>query len=96
MCSSDLPDRRAWLDTMPGSEVPVLRQPFEPGDRRPLWAGGEYIVGRHHCYDLAEDSEEQRNLVGTAIEAEMLDLLRTALLAVDAPGEQFARLGLDR
>lgn len=89
------PDRRAWLDTMPGSEVPVLRQPFEPGDRLPLWTAGEHIVGRHHLYDLAEDPTEQHNLVGTDLETEMLDLLRTALTAVDAPGEQYVRLGLD-
>jgi hypothetical protein len=73
----------------------VLRQPFEPGDRRPLWAAGEHIVGRHHLYDLAEDPDEQRNLVGSPLEAELVELLRHALHAVEAPQEQYLRLGLE-
>ena len=32
------PDERAWLDRMPGTKVPVIRQPFEPGDMIPYWA----------------------------------------------------------
>ena len=35
------PDRRARLDFMPGSDVPVIRQPFEPGDRLPFWVGAQ-------------------------------------------------------
>ncbi len=27
------PDRRATLETMPGTDVPVIRQPFVAGDR---------------------------------------------------------------
>ena len=33
------PDRRATLETMPGTDVPVIRQPFVAGDRLPFWAG---------------------------------------------------------
>ena len=33
------PDDRAALDLMPGSDVPVIRQPFEPGDLLPFWVG---------------------------------------------------------
>ena len=33
------PDGRATLDRMPGTDVPVIRQPFEPGDPLPFWAG---------------------------------------------------------
>ena len=29
------PDDRAWLDRMPGSKVPVIRQPFVSGDLNP-------------------------------------------------------------
>ena len=30
------PDERAWLDRMPGSKVPVIRQPFQAGRPAPL------------------------------------------------------------
>jgi hypothetical protein len=88
------PDQRAWLDTMPGSQIPVIRQPYEAGDPTPFWAGGARTVGQHHLYDLTVDPDEAENRVGEAAEAEMIDLLRTALAAVDAPAEQFARLGI--
>jgi len=88
------PDRRAVLDFMPGSDVPVIRQPFAAGDTLPFWAGGARNVGRHHFYDLGVDPDEQENRRGEPGEAEMIDLLRTALVEVDAPDEQFARLGI--
>ena len=88
------PDRRAWLDTMPGSDIPVLRQPFVPGDAVPLWAMSPDKVGRHHLYDLGEDPNETHNLVGGAIEAELEGLLREALVSLEAPTEQLDRLGL--
>jgi arylsulfatase A-like enzyme len=88
------PDRRAALDFMPGSEVPVIRQPFEPGDVLPYWAGGARNVGRHHLYDLTVDPDERENRRGEAPESEMVDLLRTALLDVAAPHEQLQRLGI--
>lgn len=89
-----LPDHRAELHRMPGSTVPVLRQPFEPRDMLPLWAGSARIVGDHHLYDLDLDPHERENRAGEAAEKEMVDLLVEALRAVDAPDEQFARLGL--
>ncbi|HSL73279.1 MAG TPA: sulfatase [Ilumatobacteraceae bacterium] len=89
------PDRRAVLDFMPGSDIPVIRQPFAAGDTLPFWAGGARNVGRHHLYDLDVDPDETENRHGeSTAEAEMIDLLRTALDDVDAPAEQFARLGL--
>ena len=89
------PDHRATLDYMPGSEVPVIRQPFAAGDTLPFWAGGGRNLGRHHLYDLTVDPDEQENRRGeSTAEGEMADLLRTALAAVEAPDEQLARLGL--
>jgi hypothetical protein len=89
------PDRRAVLDFMPGSDVPVIRQPFAAGDPLPFWAGGARNVGRHHLYDLGVDPDEEENRGGeTDLEAEMIDLLRTALVDVEAPDEQLARLGI--
>ena len=87
------PDDRAWLDRMPGSDIPVIRQPFAPGDAMPFWAGsGE--AGQHHLYDLGVDPEEQHNLVGTAQERDAIELLRHALVELRAPDEQLVRLGI--
>jgi arylsulfatase A-like enzyme len=89
------PDRRATLDFMPGSDVPVIRQPFEPDDVVPFWSNGSRNTGRHHLYDLGVDPDESENRRGEPAEAEMIELLRTALVAVAAPDEQLARLGIE-
>ena len=86
------PDERARLDRMPGSKVPVIRQPFRHGDRLPYWALGAFHGS--HLYDLHEDPDEERNLAGSAAEADAEELLRAALAEVEAPGDQLARLGL--
>jgi hypothetical protein len=88
------PDRRAVLDHMPDSDVPVIRQPFEPGDVLPYWVGGADVLDRHHLYDLDVDPDEVENRVGEDVEDEMIEMLRTALADVSAPSEQLARLGL--
>lgn len=90
------PDDRATLDHMPGSTVPVIRQPFEPGDLLPFWANGARRVGDHHLYDLTIDPDEQENRSGddTTAEKELVDLLHTALTEIDAPAEQLQRLGI--
>jgi arylsulfatase A-like enzyme len=88
------PDGRAWLDHMPGSTIPVIRQPFEPGDMLPMWAAIGASTDRHFLFDLDADPDEQENRRGEPVEAEMIEMLRTALSAVDAPGDQYERLGL--
>jgi len=87
------PDHRAWLDRMPGSSVPVIRQPFQPGDALPFWVNGGN-VGQHHLYDLDVDPDERENRVGESVQRTMDDLLRTALRELEAPEEQLQRLGL--
>jgi arylsulfatase A-like enzyme len=89
-----LPDGRATLDYMPGSTVPVLRQPFRAGDMIPLFASSARIAGDHHLYDLDLDPDEQENRQGEAGEKAWVDALEQALRSVEAPAEQFARLGL--
>lgn len=87
------PDARAALEFMPGSEVPVIRQPFAPGDMLPYWAEG-VRSDEGVLFDYAEDPGESHNLVGTKAELEAADLLRAALEEVEAPAEQFERLGI--
>lgn len=86
------PDDRAFLDHMPGSDVPVIRQPFVAGDMLPFW-GASRPQGSH-LWDTDEDPDEIHDLVGDAVEAEMAELLRVALDEVEAPDDQYARLGL--
>ncbi len=87
------PDRRARLDFMPGSEIPVIRQPFEPGDMLPYWSI-DAPLDAHELYNLAEDPTEEANRTGEKLESDMIELLRVALTEVEAPDEQFVRLGL--
>ena len=86
------PDGRATLVPAPGTTVPVIRQPFAPGDLLPFWAYG-MPVDDHHLYATADDAQ-QDNAVGSAAERDALDLLRAALDEVEAPAEQYVRLGL--
>lgn len=83
---------REELDSVPGSDVPVIREPFAPGDPVPIRALG-MRPGDHHCYDLEDDPGETRNRTG-ALADEMTERPRIALPASEAPAEQFARLRL--
>jgi arylsulfatase A-like enzyme len=78
------PDDRAWLDRMPGSSIPVIRQPFDPGDPLPFWAYG-VEPGRHLHYSL---------VTGEPVAGDLVDALEAALASVEAPSEQLIRLGL--
>jgi len=86
------PDERAVLDRMPGSRVPVLRQPFRSGDPLPFWALGHF--SGNHLYALGDDPTEERNLAGTRFEADAADQLHHALREIEAPEDQLVRLGL--
>jgi arylsulfatase A-like enzyme len=86
------PDGRATLGRMPGSDVPVLRQPFTDGDLLPFWGYGPFVYGTV-CYDLGDDPAERHNRAGEPLGKEHAALLRDALDEVDAPPEQLARLG---
>jgi arylsulfatase A-like enzyme len=88
-----LPDDRAALDRMPDSTVPVIRQPFQDGDLLPFWAWGGFTGD--HLVDRREDPGELVDLgPGAAGADDALDQLRAALVDVDAPDDQFERLGL--
>ncbi|MEJ0041638.1 MAG: sulfatase-like hydrolase/transferase [Rhizomicrobium sp.] len=87
-----LPDERARLDRMPGSKVPVIRQTWDESDAVPFWAAARF--SGNHLYDLREDPGEENNLAGSGLEKDMAAMLREAMKSIDAPEEQFARLGL--
>jgi len=87
-----LPDHRAFLDRMPGSDVPVIHQPWGAGDPLPYWARTR--TDGHHLYDLRNDPDETENLVGGPAERQMAERLRAAMMEIDAPRTQFERLGL--
>jgi hypothetical protein len=88
-----LPNDRAFLDRMPGSEVPVIRQPYRQGDVLPYWAGGPFTG--NHLYDLSNDPAEDENIAGSRRENDLADKLREALKQIEAPNDQFVRLGME-
>ena len=86
------PDSRATLDRMPGSTIPVIRQPFQAGDLLPFWAyASKYET---LLFDRIEDPFETRDISGSVNEADPAEVLRLALQDIDAPSDQFERLGL--
>lgn len=87
-----LPDHRAVLGRMPGSTVPVIRQTWDASDHVPFWARAKFTG--NHLYDLTTDPSEDNNRAGQPQEKHHADLLRHALEQVEAPPEQFERLGL--
>jgi hypothetical protein len=77
---------------MPGSEVPVIRQPYGAGDTVPFWGAGA-IRYPDQLFDRREDTAEHQNLAAEAVVSEALDGLREALREIEAPAEQLERLG---
>ena len=77
---------------MPGSTVPVIRQPFSAADPLPYWAYTHFTG--NHCFAVADDPAEDHDLVGTAVEQQLEEQLRAALVEIDAPDDQLLRLGL--
>ena len=58
-----LPDERAVLDRMPGSTVPVIRQPWDVGDGLPFWAWSSF--DGNHLWDRVEDPSEDHDLAAS-------------------------------
>jgi hypothetical protein len=77
---------------MPGSKVPVIKQVWDISNQVPFWAWAKF--SGNHVYDTLSDPLEDNNLAGGTDERRMADMLRAALAEVDAPPEQFKRLGL--
>ena len=78
-----MPDSRAVLDYMPGSTVPVIRQPFREGDMLPFWGyAKQYETMMFH---RGEDPDETVNRIDDSIAKDAEELLRVALHQAD-PG----------
>jgi arylsulfatase A-like enzyme len=88
------PDHRARLERAPHSEVPVIRQPFDPGDRLPYWAVGRFSGDLLYDRCEADANREVRNQAPGPAAAEMTELLVEALRSIAAPAEQLVRLGV--
>jgi arylsulfatase A-like enzyme len=97
------PDRRATLETMPGTDVPVIRQPFVAGDRLPFWAGAtpprETLL---FDTDLDPDEVENRAAARSGAardtvgpdERELADALADELRRIGGPPDLRERLQL--
>jgi hypothetical protein len=70
----------------------VIRQTWDESDPVPYWAGQRF--SGNHLYDLSKDPGEENNLAGGGLEKDITGMLRDALRAIEAPEEQFVRLGL--
>jgi arylsulfatase A-like enzyme len=86
------PDRRAALRFMPGTDVPVITQPFEPGDPMPFWAYGS--PQGSHLFDVDDDPGELEDLAGGKEEIELADVLAAELRRIEAPSDVLERVGL--
>jgi arylsulfatase A-like enzyme len=93
------PDQRATLESMPGTGVPVIRQPFVEGDLLPFWAYGG-LVDRHVLYERRHDPDQARNLAAAPgepisdLEHQMIEILKNALGSIDTPDDVLVRLGI--
>ncbi|MBI3675364.1 MAG: sulfatase, partial [Proteobacteria bacterium] len=71
---------------------PVICQMWDESDAVPYWAYARF--SGNHLYDLTNDPSENENLAGSARERQAVEALHNALVSVEAPQEQFTRLGL--
>jgi hypothetical protein len=84
---------------MPGSSVPVIRQPFMQGDFLPFWAYGG-LKNENLLFDCTADPSENNNLAAahgselSEIEQGLIRKLKKALLDIDVPDDVLERLGL--
>jgi len=77
----------------PGRTFPSFVSHFATADLLPFWAyASEY---QSVLIDRNEDPDELRNIVDTTVEDDAAELMRTALVSVEAPVDQLVRLGLE-
>ena len=88
------PDARATLRHMPGTDVPVIRQPFAPGDPLPFWAAmGLPRARRASSTWTSIPTRSKIWWVGDG-KTNFADALAAELRKVQAPNDLFERVGL--
>jgi arylsulfatase A-like enzyme len=87
------PNVRATLSFMPGSEVPVIKQPFGVADEVPFWAKMSAFHGDVQ-FNRREDPNEEHNLLSSPAlrMSPEVEALREALKEIEAPRAQMERL----
>ncbi|MEX0942851.1 MAG: hypothetical protein WD002_09930 [Pseudomonadales bacterium] len=75
---------RVFLDYMPGSVIPGIRQPFSQGNLLPFWSM-KAAIEEHYLNVVPEDPGEAENGVGEPLESTMMDMLPGALTSVAVP-----------
>lgn len=88
VCSIDFYDEAELGHFLPYTDYPVIRARAHKR-RSPDWA--ETML-----YDIEKDYAQTENLAGTGAEIEYAVKLVEAMQAMDAPDEQFERLGLEK
>ena len=91
-----MPDERTEVGRfMPHVDMPVGRQPLRTEEMSRIHniQLDDLRLGSL-LFDLENDPEENDNLAGAALEAEIAEKLRRQMEKQNAPGEQFERLGL--
>ena len=87
------PDLRAELRTMPRTEVPVIRQPYQAGDRLPFWVPHP-SPSASHLFDVEVDPGEMEDRAGSALEGERIEALASELRRIEAPADLLERVGV--
>ena len=73
--------------------VPLLKVPVI--ERSPMYRNygpGGLIENETRLYDLATDPEQSNPLADLAVEARMIEMMRSLMIATDAPPEAFGRV----
>lgn len=88
------PDERAVLDRMPGSDIPVIHQLWDARDAAANPLLGYAEDARTSSLFDAQDEDQIEDLGGSTRESQYIELLHQAFEDVNAPPEQFQRMGI--
>ena len=88
-------DRTEFGRFMPGVDMPVGRMPITVEEMGRLNNIDLEDLGKGSLlFDIEQDPDETKDLVGSPVEEEVAGKLKAQMEAQNAPGEQFDRLGL--
>ncbi len=93
-CACPAPTAERGSTFMPGSDVPVIRQPFAVGDTAAVLGGAGGSTGSTCSTTSTTIPTRPGTWPAPRVEAELEEMLRHALGEVEAPRDQYERLGL--